>query len=314
MRMPFLLPLVLLSLCLSAPALRAGDDDPAPVAPPQPPVVVQEDALDQLIRGLLADAAPERTQAEAALAHADADSLRALVGRLRQRLDGALARPATVRAEPAQPAGPTVLIESWIVRASAGAAASLAALGRLGERGLRGYDRAELLAQLEQGACPSQEVLTAPRVASFEGQEASISVLNQTSYVQDYDVEVGMGGSQIADPIIGMVADGATLRLKAHRLGAELWVDVHLDLAELVRPIAEASIVLADGLRGGPVRIQLPELLTTRWERTVLLAPAVPVLLASLPAPAAANGERLLVFLEVRSLPQDAATPPLGGK
>jgi hypothetical protein len=327
MRIPFVLPVVLLSLCLSAPALRAGDDDPAsgapvaPPAPPQPPVLVQEDALDQLIRGLLADAAPERTKAEAVLARADADSLRALVGRLRQRLGARPPAPTPPAAhEPAprapaarEPGGPMVLLETRIVEAPAAVAKELVGLGAPRADGTRCYDRAALetlLGALGKGS--KTKVLSAPSIVTAVGERADLSILDQTAFVESFEL-VRSPGTFMADPIIGTVQVGVRLELTPSLLGEELSVRVGLDLSALAQPIAQWTGPLVKGLP--EVTFQLPEVTTTRWTRRVVAPQGRPVLLAALPSPS--GGEtRVLVFLEATLVTpaQDAVAPPAAGK
>jgi hypothetical protein len=75
------------------------------------------------------------------------------------------------------------------------------------------------------------------------------------TYIQDYEVEVGMSGAYIADPIVGTLPWGVRIALHADEPG-----HLRLDgaIASLIRPVPDFTTRLAQGL--GPVTIQLPEM------------------------------------------------------
>src|SRR5262249_36813609 len=50
-------------------------------------------------------------------------------------------------------------------------------------------------------------LLTAPKITAYNTQQASIHVVSQTSYIQDFEVEVAQTAF-IADPVVGVVNDG----------------------------------------------------------------------------------------------------------
>lgn len=57
------------------------------------------------------------------------------------------------------------------------------------------------------------EVMTAPRLTTFNTQRSNITVVNQISYIRDFDVEVAQS-AYIADPVIGIVQDGVVLDVR----------------------------------------------------------------------------------------------------
>jgi hypothetical protein len=105
-------------------------------------------------------------------------------------------------------------------------------------------------------------VLSAPRLTVYPNQRANISVLNQLSFIQDFDAEVEVGGEHVfADPIVGVLQDGLTLDLvTAPVAGTERAVDVAFKLlvAELEKPIRERTVRFAEWTSDGT--IQLPRL------------------------------------------------------
>jgi type II secretory pathway component GspD/PulD (secretin) len=102
------------------------------------------------------------------------------------------------------------------------------------------------------------QLVTAPQLLVFNTARASLTVLNQVAYVQDYDVEIAQGAS-IADPIIAVVQDGVVLDVKP-----VVWADrrfitleVRPTVAQLRRPLPELTTTLGTQTS---VTIQLPEL------------------------------------------------------
>jgi hypothetical protein len=128
-----------------------------------------------------------------------------------------------------------------------------------------------LLANIQ--ATPAAQVVSSPRVTTYDGQRANVSILNQVSYVQDYDVEHGKDergeDGVIIDPIIGVIQEGVTIDLKAHLEDAG---SVRLEFvgtwSAVRQPIAEREIEIA----GHEVKVQLPEIFVAKTEATAALA------------------------------------------
>ncbi|MHC5011236.1 MAG: hypothetical protein ACYTG6_09830, partial [Planctomycetota bacterium] len=128
-------------------------------------------------------------------------------------------------------------------------------------------------ARLLQGGdgLPASQVVSAPRLTTYDGQRANISMLEQVSYVQDYDVEVGEGGEFTASPVIGTVQDGLVLELVPHlRDDGAVDLEIALTLAELIRPIPEFETTLG----GRTLTIQLPELRVQKVDHEALIPDA----------------------------------------
>lgn len=110
--------------------------------------------------------------------------------------------------------------------------------------------------------------LTAPTITVYNTQRANLTVVNQLSYIQDFDVEVAQT-SFIADPIIGVIQDGLTLDVRPTVSNDRKYITLELQptVAKLVEPIPTFSTTLASSF--SPVIIQLPELKMQKARTTV---------------------------------------------
>ena len=116
-------------------------------------------------------------------------------------------------------------------------------------------------------------VLGAPRLSAFDRQQANVSVVNQTSYVQDYDIEKSEDGL-IADPVVGIVQEGLTLDLKPILSSDHTVITVELEgtWSKLARPIQELEIdVGPTGQPTAKVKVQLPQVSVSRMAATATL-------------------------------------------
>lgn len=110
-------------------------------------------------------------------------------------------------------------------------------------------------------------VVVAPRLTAYNGQRANVTVLNQISYISDFDVEIAQA-SQIGDPIVQTLRDGVILDLRPTVSADRRFITMELrpTVALLTRPIATFQTTLANG---PPVTIQLPELQIQRVRTTI---------------------------------------------
>jgi len=126
---------------------------------------------------------------------------------------------------------------------------------------LRAVEKSERLQQI-----------TAPRITVYNTQRANVSVLNQVSYVQDYEVEIAQA-SNIANPVIQTIQDGVVLDVRPVVSADRRFVQLELrpTVAVLQRPIPTFSTSLASGPIGAnaPVILQIPELKVSRVRTTV---------------------------------------------
>jgi type II secretory pathway component GspD/PulD (secretin) len=111
-------------------------------------------------------------------------------------------------------------------------------------------------------------IVNAPRLTIFNNQRANLTLVNQVSYVKDYDVEVAQTAF-IADPLVDVVQDGLTLDVKPTVSHDRKYVtlEVQPTVATLVRPIRTFESNLS-GLTTAVV-IELPEIRYSQAATTV---------------------------------------------
>jgi len=129
--------------------------------------------------------------------------------------------------------------------------------------------------------------LTAPSLTVYNTQRANLTVVNQISFVQDFDVEVAQTAF-IADPVIGVIQDGLTLDVRPTVSNDRQYVTMELrpTIADLVTPIATFQTLLGASIGAfaaqSPVTIQLPELDIRVAESTVRIPDRGSLLLGGL--------------------------------
>lgn len=220
-----------------------------------------------------------------AVAALELGEARALVERLRARFadkdDGAPARPwprltpLEVSSDddalpPVDPDAPIVDVTTRVLDVEASLLPQLLALGKPVDGAAVWLDE-EAAAKLEVLIAKEGKglnMITAPRLATYDGQRANISILNQIAYVQDYDVEISNDVS-IADPIIGTLNEGLVVDLRPHvdEGGKHITLEISVTEAEVNRPIPEIQVA------AGPstVTLQVPEMHVRQMRSTVKL-------------------------------------------
>ncbi len=129
--------------------------------------------------------------------------------------------------------------------------------------------------------------LTAPSLTVYNTQRANITVVNQISFIEDFDVEVAQTAF-IADPVIGVIQDGLTLDVRPTVSNDRQFITLELrpTIAELVTPIQTFQTLLGAAIAitaaQNPVTIQLPELDLKVAESTVRIPDRGSVLLGGL--------------------------------
>lgn len=137
-----------------------------------------------------------------------------------------------------------------------------------------------LLRQIEEQE--QVQVLSAPRLSTFDGQRANISILNQISYVQDYEVEVG-ATTTVSDPVVGVVQEGLVLDLRPVLSQDQKVITIELEgtWSKVARPIPEMEVEVAPGLP--KVKIQLPVVTSTKLRAHATVKPGTHVLVGGGP-------------------------------
>jgi Flp pilus assembly secretin CpaC len=112
--------------------------------------------------------------------------------------------------------------------------------------------------------------LTSVMLSTQNTERAYAAMLNQITYIQDFDVEVALA-SFIADPVVGVISDGIVLDVRPTIAQNRKTISLELrpTIATILRPIAEFTSSLA-GLTT-PITIQLPELQVAAVKTTVVV-------------------------------------------
>ena len=115
-------------------------------------------------------------------------------------------------------------------------------------------------------------VIQAPRVTAFNTQRANVAVLNQITYIKDFDVEVAENAA-IGDPEIGTVQDGVVLDVRPVVSADRRYVTLELrpTLANVVITTVTSSIASGAGSTS-VVEIETPNV-TLRKLRTTVTMP-----------------------------------------
>ncbi|MBI5849522.1 MAG: hypothetical protein HZB39_00560 [Planctomycetes bacterium] len=108
-----------------------------------------------------------------------------------------------------------------------------------------------------------------------------VSIINQTAYVRDFEVEVAQAAF-IADPRIDIIQDGVVLDVKPTVSADRKRISLSMQptVAELVRPIPTFSTSLAGTTQ--PVTLQLPQLIVRSFATTVEVPDGGSVLIGGL--------------------------------
>lgn len=125
--------------------------------------------------------------------------------------------------------------------------------------------------------------LQAPRLTVYAGQRANITIINQISFVQDFDVGRDKG-VEIADPIIGIIQEGLVVDLVAKPTedGGRVALLFSIVQSELQRPIRVQKVRIGSGT---PVQIQLPSLVSSQIAGSSVVPAGVESFLTQIPGP-----------------------------
>lgn len=171
---------------------------------------------------------------------------------------------------------------------------------------LKGDRATEDALSKETTASVDVAVVSAPSVLTLEGQDAEISLLEETAYVRDYEVQV-VRDAAIADPVVDTIRHGLRLECAAVRDPANgRWqIAFGLQQSRLETPIRELETDVKIGGRRAPVTIQLPEVTYSTMEtEDVVLPPQGGIFIAVPPRSIAVaeEGRKLMVIVKVKPL------------
>lgn len=115
----------------------------------------------------------------------------------------------------------------------------------------------------------TRNIVDAPSLTVYNGQQASLNVTNFVTYVKDFDVEIAQN-AVIADPIIEVLAEGVVLDVKPVVSSDRRFITMQLKptVTTLQRPLATFTTTLGIGTA---VTIEMPELTIQRARTTVTM-------------------------------------------
>jgi hypothetical protein len=281
-------------LALSPVVAFAGD--PCPIAPKAP------DDLDARIDAALAASAAERAAHAARLA-ADGP---AAIARLLDRL-----KPAAVPAEPVAASSRGLTLDVRFVTAteeSLRGAVDLPSetIGLF--RTLESAQVDKLLDQVEHGEAITQ--YRAAQLTLYDRQRATAQVVNQLSYISDFEVEVAQD-SFIADPVVATLAEGLLLDLRPvlSADGAFVTLETEVKALSVARPIAVEEVALAAGKTTTKVQVQRPETHSAEVKRTITVPLGAHVLWRA-PRPDSVGANEKPVWLLVTATAAELSAGP----
>lgn len=125
------------------------------------------------------------------------------------------------------------------------------------------------------------QVVNSQNLTVLNNSRANVAVINQTSYIRDFEVEVAQA-SFIADPKVDVIQDGIVLDVKPTITHDRKHVTLSLQptVAELIRPIPLFTTSLAGSTL--PVTLQLPQLTVKSFATTVTVPDGGSVLIGGL--------------------------------
>lgn len=125
------------------------------------------------------------------------------------------------------------------------------------------------------------QLVDAQTLTVLNAQRASVSVIRQTAYIKDFNVEVA-NAAFIADPEVDVIQDGIVLDVRPMISYDRKYITLDLQptIAELVRPIPTFTTSLAGATL--PVTLQFPQLTVRSAETTVKVPDGGSVLIGGL--------------------------------
>jgi len=124
------------------------------------------------------------------------------------------------------------------------------------------------------------EQIEAPRLLIYNNTRASMHVLNEVSYIKDFEVEIAQAAG-VANPVIGTIYDGVSLDVRPVVDSDLKFITLELrpTVMTLNRPIPNFTTTLGVGQ---PISIQLPEVALQRVRTTVTLPDGATMMLGGM--------------------------------
>ncbi len=143
------------------------------------------------------------------------------------------------------------------------------------------------------------DVLMAPRITVYARRRANVTVINQTAYVENFEIELS-GDDYLVDPIVGMLQSGVVLEVCVAADGDAAVLSYRARVSELLRPIPTRNLVISTR---EPVTVQLPKRTSSEVAGVRRVTPGSWTRLAVL------GSDEGAVALHVRVVPADVVVP-----
>jgi len=139
------------------------------------------------------------------------------------------------------------------------------------------------------------QTITAPRITVYNTERANVTILNQVSYIKDFDAEIAQAAA-IVEPIVDVIQDGVILDVRPIVSADRKFITLELrpTVANLRRPIPTFTASVANGT---PVTLELPELEIQRIRTTVTIPDNSTLLLGGLKFSEERNAQSGIPFL-----------------
>ncbi len=124
------------------------------------------------------------------------------------------------------------------------------------------------------------EQIEAPRLLIYNNTRASMHVLQEISYIKDFEVEIAQAAA-VANPVIGTIYDGVTLDVRPVVDSELKFITMELRPTVMTLQLPVTNFTTTLGI-GQPISIQLPEVTLQRVRTTVTLPDGATMLLGGM--------------------------------
>ncbi len=158
---------------------------------------------------------------------------------------------------------------------------------------------------IEYAQSGNSRLISAPRVTAYEGQTASISIVDQTAFVSSFElvaVTPAMPGSETArvlDPVVDTIESGIMLTLKGQTNKTGIQLELAILMSELETPIQNTSVKVM----GHDVMVQAPVLFSQKLSTRVQIVDGGSLLITGMVT--SEQDEAVIILLTARKVEYD---------
>jgi hypothetical protein len=153
------------------------------------------------------------------------------------------------------------------------------------------------------------KLISAPRVTAYEGQVATISILNQVAYISSYELAASggpaTGTARVLDPVVDTVQDGIVVSVKGKADTEKVDIELTVVMSELETPVQSTTI----RVMGNDVAVQTPVLFSQRMTTRAQVSNGGSMLLTGMMG--SEQNEAVIILLTAKQIEIDEI-PPAG--